>query len=57
MKTYVTLLLKDGAFASRMMCYAIFLAQLFIMPAELGYFGSWVVEQAEYEAKMQDDTA
>ena len=56
-KTYVALLIKDGAFSFRVLCYAILLAQLFIMPAELGYFGSWVLEQAEYDAKMQDDAA
>ena len=76
-KTYINLLLKDGAFAFRVMCFAIVLAQLFIMPAEvspfvslaclpliltyallqMAYFGGMVLDQAEYDAKMQDATA
>ena len=42
-KTYVTLLLKDGAFSFRVLCIAITLAQLFIIPAEMGTseVGSW----------------
>ena len=53
-KTYITLLLRDGPFPFRVMCYAVMLAQLFIMSGDLAYFGGMVLDQAEYDAKTQD---
>ena len=42
-KTYINLLLKEGTFAFRVMCFAIVLAQLFIMPAEVSAFVSLTI--------------
>ena len=44
-KRLLDLIMRDGPRNFRMMCYAMVVAQLFIVPSEMAYYGRWMYER------------
>ena len=52
-KRLLDLIMRDGPRNFRMMCYAMVVAQLFIVPSEMAYYGRWMYENACGEASAE----
>ena len=55
-KRVLDLFIHDGPFEFRMLCYAMVISQLFIVPSEMAYFGRWMYESACGEVSAECKT-